>query len=142
MILILCQEIKNGEKSRRVREGVREKIGFELDLEGQGVVSGAEGRWEGISDGANSETSWGWPGPAPASLWLMRGAGSGSGSGSACGCLLGAGRTAVARHPGSEEAEPWQQGAHGLGRGSLAGALQSGMICVGEAWLDWLHETG
>lgn len=46
MILILCQEIKNGEKSRRVREGVREKTGFELDFEGQGVVSAAEGRWK------------------------------------------------------------------------------------------------
>lgn len=86
------------------------------------------------------ETSRGRPGPAPASLWLMRGAGSSSSS--ACGCLLGAGRTAVARHPGSEQAEPWQQGAQGLGRGSLAGASQSGMICVGEAWPDWLHETG
>lgn len=55
MILILCQEIKTGEESRTVREGVREKIGFELDLKGQGVVSGAEGRWEGISDGGNSK---------------------------------------------------------------------------------------
>lgn len=36
MILILCQ-IKNGEKSRRVGE----KVGFELDLEGQGTVSGS-----------------------------------------------------------------------------------------------------
>lgn len=40
MILILCQDIKKGEKSRRVRESIREQVGFELDLKGQGRVSG------------------------------------------------------------------------------------------------------
>lgn len=38
--MILCQKVKKGEKtSRRVREGIREKIGFGLDLKGQGAVS-------------------------------------------------------------------------------------------------------
>lgn len=40
MILILCQDIKKGEKSRRGRESIREQVGFELDLKGQGRVSG------------------------------------------------------------------------------------------------------
>lgn len=39
MILILCQGIENGEESGRVREDIREKVGFEVDLRGQGTGS-------------------------------------------------------------------------------------------------------
>lgn len=61
MILILCQGIENGEESGRVREGVREKVGFEVDHRGQGP--GIEDRWEGISVGGNSRgQSLGWVG--------------------------------------------------------------------------------
>lgn len=39
MILILCQGIENGEESGKVREDIREKVGFEVDLRGQGTGS-------------------------------------------------------------------------------------------------------
>lgn len=63
MILILCQGIENGEESGRVREDVREKVGFEVDLKGPGIGSGYRRqtgrhfRWE--QQGAKLGVGWG-----------------------------------------------------------------------------------
>ena len=51
--MILCQGIENGAKSGRVRGGIREKVGFEVDPKGQGTGSrfrrqmGRHFRWRG-----------------------------------------------------------------------------------------------